>query len=274
MDERRLPPQGSQGIALRAAALMLILSLCPGVRAGENVGDGGQREASLDKLVSSYPDFLVSHDTNSLTWKDGTVMIFDDGRPGKDFETRLDEPDLEDSFYAPYARGRGGIPPAVDMDPGRVRYEPFFDKMYGDCTKGEVAPNLVTVKWLPKHGGQLLKITSVNHVADKLKAVSAELDALPDDFAKYVIPSGGAYNCRNIAGTTRPSTHGHGIAIDISVAWSDYWRNHRPVAGQYPYNNRIPWEIVEIFEKHGFIWGGKWYHYDTMHFEYRPELLP
>ena len=27
------------------------------------------------------------------------------------------------------------------------------------------------------------------------------------------------------------------------------------------------------FETHGFIWGGKWYHYDTMHFEYRPELL-
>ena len=32
-------------------------------------------------------------------------------------------------------------------------------------------------------------------------------------------------------------------------------------------------EIARIFERHGFIWGGKWYHYDTMHFEYRPELL-
>ena len=40
-----------------------------------------------------------------------------------------------------------------------------------------------------------------------------------------------------------------------------------------PYKNRIPHRIVEIFERHGFIWGGKWYHYDTMHFEYRPELL-
>jgi peptidoglycan L-alanyl-D-glutamate endopeptidase CwlK len=30
---------------------------------------------------------------------------------------------------------------------------------------------------------------------------------------------------------------------------------------------------VTIFENHGFIWGGKWYHFDTMHFEYRPELL-
>jgi hypothetical protein len=30
---------------------------------------------------------------------------------------------------------------------------------------------------------------------------------------------------------------------------------------------------VDIFERHGFIWGGKWGHFDTMHFEYRPELL-
>jgi len=27
----------------------------------------------------------------------------------------------------------------------------------------------------------------------------------------------------------------------------------------------MPQEIVDIFERHGFIWGGKWYHYDTMH---------
>jgi hypothetical protein len=46
------------------------------------------------------------------------------------------------------------------------------------------------------------------------------------------------------------------------------------VGGKSPHRNRIPWEIVEIFEKYGFIWGGKWYHCDTMHFEYRPELLP
>jgi len=32
-------------------------------------------------------------------------------------------------------------------------------------------------------------------------------------------------------------------------------------------------EIVDIFERHGFIWGGKWYHFDTLHFEYRPEIL-
>jgi hypothetical protein len=24
---------------------------------------------------------------------------------------------------------------------------------------------------------------------------------------------------------------------------------------------------------YGFIWGGKWLFFDTMHFEYRPEIL-
>jgi peptidoglycan LD-endopeptidase CwlK len=37
--------------------------------------------------------------------------------------------------------------------------------------------------------------------------------------------------------------------------------------------NSYPQEIVELFEKHGFIWGGKWSHFDLMHFEYRPEVL-
>ena len=38
------------------------------------------------------------------------------------------------------------------------------------------------------------------------------------------------------------------------------------------WKNRIPQEIVDAFEAEGFIWGGRWAHYDTMHFEYRPEL--
>ena len=261
--------------AARFAVGLTLLGLSlQAVSFAAEAADQAARAALLDKLVASYPDFLASHDGNTLRWKDGTAMTFDDGKGEKDFATRLDSPDLEDEFYAPYPIGRAGIPPAVDIDPGRVRYEPFFAKMYGDCKKGEVSGKLVDVVWLPKHGGKKLTITAVNGVAEKLKAVSAELDRLPESFVKYLTPSGGTYNCRVIAGTTRPSVHGNGAAIDINVSWSDYWRNAHSVDGKYPYKNRIPWEIVEIFEKHGFIWGGKWYHYDTMHFEYRPELLP
>jgi len=262
-------------IAARFAARAFLVTLGASTLSfPAQAADPAERAALLDKLVASYPVFLASHDGNTVRWKDGTMMPFDDGKGEKDFETRLDSPDLEDEFYAPYPVGHAGIPPGVDIDPGRVRYEPFFAKMYGDCKNGEVTGKLVDIVWLPKHGAKKLKITAVNSVAEKLKAVSADLDALPESFVKYLTPAGGTYNCRVIAGTTRPSVHGNGAAIDINVAWSDYWRNAHPAGGKYPYKNRIPWEIVEIFEKHGFIWGGKWYHYDTMHFEYRPELLP
>ena len=146
--------------------------------------------------------------------------------------------------------------------------------MYGDCQKHEVEKKLVEIVWLPKHGGERLKITAVNGIAAKLQAVSDDLDELPENFVQYLVPSAGTYNCRVIAGTRRRSMHSYGAAIDINVAKSDYWMNGHAVGGRYPYKNRIPWEIVQIFEKHGFIWGGKWYHYDTMHFEYRPEILP
>ena len=124
--------------------------------------------------------------------------------------------------------------------------------------------NLVDVTWLPKKWGKPLKVTRVNGVASKLAAVSAELYALPSKFDKFLFPPAGTYLCRPIAGTTRVGAHGHGIAIDIAAKPAHYWlwsahRTSEPIA----YRNSIPYEIVEIFERQGFIWGGTWYHYDT-----------
>ena len=67
--------------------------------------------------------------------------------------------------------------------------------------------------------------------------------------------------------------HSWGAAIDINAARADYWLWQGSGVIEAGLVNRIPTEIVAIFERHGFIWGGKWSHYDTMHFEYRPELL-
>jgi hypothetical protein len=67
--------------------------------------------------------------------------------------------------------------------------------------------------------------------------------------------------------------HSWGAAIDITTAYSDYWRWSRGGGDPPLYRNRIPADIVAVFARHGFIWGGNWAHFDTMHFEYRPELL-
>ena len=253
------------------AGLMLLAARAPLPAQDDTLG------RALDTLVAAYPGALAGHDDKVLRWRDGTTMPVSDGNAHKTFAELLRHASIADQLRLPYPRGPLPQPPAVDADPGRFRNTAFFTKMYGDCSKGDVTPRLVTVPWLPKTwlpktGGTTVRITPVNGVDAQLRAVSAEIDALPDAVKRAAYPSAGTYNCRAVADTGQPSPHGYGIAIDLNTAVSDYWywqRHHRTVA----YRNRMPQEIVAIFEGHGFIWGGKWYHYDTMHFEYRPELL-
>jgi hypothetical protein len=255
---------------LRVLVALGAACACPQVACG-----GSETPADLLSLVEAYPETLEKIDGNWLVWRDSTRMPLDDGRASKTFAEWLDKPDIEDMLRQPYPTGTVASAPAPDSDPGRARNAAFFEKMYGDCRKGDVKPRLKTIVWLPRKANHPLQVATANGAADRLDAVSKELDLLPAEFDKYLMPAAGTYNCRTIAGTDRVSAHGYGIAIDIAVAQSDYWRwAGGTSSGQVHYRNRIPPEIVQIFERHGFIWGGRWYHYDTMHFEYRPELLP
>lgn len=223
--------------------------------------------AEVSKLVKAYPDFVKAIEDGHVVFMDGSKLPVSDGKAGKSARDLLIDPDIDDMFAYPYPDAFPSSRPP--NDPGRIRNHAFFAKMYGDCAKGGLSQKLVAVPWLPKHKGGSVMVTPVNGVAEKLKAISAELDALPEDLIVYAKPSAGTFNCRVVADTGRPSAHGYAIAIDINVDKSDYhlWGKDR-------YRNRIPKAIVDIFERHGFIWGGKWHAYDTMHFEYRPELLP
>jgi hypothetical protein len=242
--------------------------------------------ASMDDLLRAYPNALASFDGSNLIWRDGTRMpvgdgSLEDGAPGqsipnrsmpnKSMQQQLRHGSILDQLRLVYPAGAALLPP--QQDPGRIRSRTFFDKMYGDCSAGQVAPKLVPVVWLPKTWGHTVSITSINGVDRQLNAISLELDALPAADKKYLYPPGGTYKCRPVADTGQTSMHGWGAAIDINPAYSDYWLWRRDPAGTPPYRNRIPPEIVAVFERHGFIWGGRWSHFDTMHFEYRPELL-
>jgi hypothetical protein len=236
-----------------------------------------QVRSALDNLVAAYPNALAGSDGTVLRWRDGTVMPVSDGAESKTFPELLRHASIIDQLRIPYPPGPLEKPPAVDADPGRFRNAAFFAKMYGDCQKGEVTPRLVSLPWLPKTltnktWGKTIRVTSLNGIDEQLRAVSAEIDALPEKIKRAAYPIAGSYNCRAVADTGQPSAHGYGIAIDLNTAVSDYWY-WRPHDDPLHYRNRMPEEIVAIFEKHGFIWGGKWYHFDTMHFEYRPELL-
>jgi hypothetical protein len=90
------------------------------------------------------------------------------------------------------------------------------------------------------------------------------------------------YNYRFVDGTRTRSYHSYGLAIDLIPrsygGRHPYWRwamSREPDWWAVPYERRWmpPLPLVETFERHGFVWGGKWLFFDTMHFEYRPEVL-
>jgi D-alanyl-D-alanine carboxypeptidase len=238
----------------------------------------GEREcaagADRDILIEAYGAHIERIDRDIVVMKSGARIAFDDGRPSKPYAAWLASPDLKDMFRFAYKVQTEPVAPAVDEDPGRARPAQFFDAIYGDCTTGAAQRSLVDVPWLQRDGGGTIKVTRINGVADRLAAISAELENLPREMLRFLVPAAGGFNCRAIAGSAQKSPHGWGIAVDIAIAGAHHWQWAKPENGRHVWRSAIPMDIVRIFEKHGFIWGGRWYHYDTMHFEYRPELLP
>lgn len=231
--------------------------------------DGTEQPYGPARLISGYPGLVSRITDNAVILANGTALPRRIGPAAPTEAERQARPDIDAMFVDHYPAG-APMTSVPTTDPGRVRYEPLFDAIYGDCRTGGV--RLQDVAWMPGRGGGMVRVTSTNHVAEKLRAVVRDLAALPADMTRYLVPSAGGYHCRMIAGTNQRSMHGYGIAIDLASATADYW--HWAGGERARYRNRVPAAIVAAFERHGFIWGGRWRHFDTMHFEYRPELLP
>jgi hypothetical protein len=95
----------------------------------------------------------------------------------------------------------------------------------------------------------------------QLKAALAEV--VQRGLASTIHSTAGCYYPRFIAGTSSLSNHAFGLAIDINAP-----ENARGTAGQM---NR---QVVQIFEKWGFTWGGVWHYTDPMHFEMNRLVTP
>jgi hypothetical protein len=168
----------------------------------------------------------------------------------------------------------------AEEDPPK-RYEGFLADLYQAATRGQTEARIVT--------GELMGFEVRVHelVAGPLEEVNLKLDALASTdpgIALFVKGLNGlaGYNWREIAGTRSRSYHSYGIAIDLAPksfgGRHTYWRWALPQTEEFyaiPYEQRwmVPQQIVNTFEEQGFVWGGKWLFFDTMHFEYRPEIL-
>lgn len=225
----------------------------------------------VQKLMACYTS-VVGFSNNFLLFEDGSSLRYDDQKVKTELEL-LNDPDIEDMFNYDYRSWKNEVIPTY-YDPGRIRVDSFFMKIYG-TTKSQVQKKLVKVNWCPKLVNQGILVTSVNNVHLKIDSISRELDNMPH-LKEYLQNIGGTFNWRQISGTKRMSMHSFGMTVDINTKFSNYWQwdcHCKNEEAMLLYQNRIPLEIVSVFEKYGFIWGGNWYHYDTMHFEYRPELL-
>lgn len=117
-------------------------------------------------------------------------------------------------------------------------------------------------------------------VSGKLRILRAS-DPQVASFLKGLTELNG-YNYRYVEGTRSRSLHSYGLAIDMIPRTyggkHTYWQWAMSKVPQWwtiPYDRRwmVPLPVIEAFESEGFVWGGKWLYFDTMHFEYRPEIF-
>lgn len=225
-------------------------------------------------LMLAYPDSIVSleKDSNNLIYcvmKSGTKIVYDDKTP-KNLNEKINNPDLHDMLEQIYPLTKCNKIAEKNFDPGRIRHYTFLNEVYGKNQK-EIEANLKSLEY----GYTNYQFNSKNRANTSLETSLRELIPLSkerNDINSILFPASGTYNYRLISGTNRLSPHSYGIAIDLKSDSRDYWKWTTVDKGE----ERLceyPDDLVAIFEKNNFIWGGKWNHFDILHFEYRPEII-
>ncbi len=235
--------------------------------------DGGLPPHGLACLAEWYVGQPCWSPDAGWAWRlpKGELLAWEDGRPVTDPDDG-GAPDLADLYRTPYQPG-----PIVALDasdagpisePGRVRAEQLFLATYGASVE-EVMAHLGRVRFFG------LRYPFHERACGALERVVARLEPQVKANPKlrpFLEDIGGTWHWRRIARSKNLSAHAFGIAIDLNADRGAYWRWQKR-GEPLKWQNRVPQEIVDAFEAEGFIWGGRWLHYDTMHFEYRPELL-
>lgn len=187
---------------------------------------------------------------------------------------RLDRATLGDQFAYPYQLGYDlGRRRTPWVDPGRLRNEAFFRALWF-ATPDAARASLAAVVYPGSTVTARFEVTTRHCAAAQLALALRDIAAMGVEMDRFFQEPGGSFNWRRIAGTDRLSVHSFGAAVDLNAALGGYWLWTGAAEGAVgDYRSEIPPALVREMERRGFIWGGKWHHYDGMHFEYRPELI-
>ena len=223
--------------------------------------------------------YLSNNSDFQISFKNGIDFYFQNGRLLSTEETASDLAYPVRLYYYP----KGRITKATAQKkkfPEQAAFT-FYKSVYGFNRK-QIYANLKTLDFF----GFKIKFNKKNGAYDALLKVRDEIARLKNknpQIRTYLrsLVSISTYRWRYIRNKQILSLHSFGIAIDFlqkrydkQVYW--YWaQKYYPDFNELPFSERqrAPWELIKAFEKHGFIWGGKWYFFDNLHFEYRPELV-
>lgn len=258
-----------------------------------------QHQANCDHVAKLYRACGAKFDYDGKTFtfnvgKQKKRVVCTDGRQLGFFD-RVDQMDVSSIFMFKYLEGNSPLPEVrMHYDAGRLRVEELLMNVYGHDESAARA-QLVKVTIL----GQTVPFSRSFGAAKALQSVDRELAQLMKTdpaVKKFLEPFTSkkeqiyTFFWRVVEGTTRLSAHSFGIGIDLLThVGPQYWlwdekatNPERAKQGEKAYRDIhfIPkgppqWnqKVVDVLERNGFIWGGKWNHYDTMHWEYRPEFI-
>ena len=157
----------------------------------------------------------------------------------------------------------------------------FIDNLWQSPNQNETEKNMEQITFLGKPAKIHKLILNQTAAAEEQIHAAAKTDPLVQAWINSIHMLEG-YGWRNIAQTRSRSYHSYGLAIDLLPKSLEkkqtYWlwtSQYREDWWNVSYNERYhpPAAVIKAFEENGFIWGGKWPLFDTMHFEYRPEIL-
>jgi hypothetical protein len=224
----------------------------------------------IDRVTFEGDDAVFISGNRAIHFTDGKMLA----------ESHLAQADAFEPFFFSYSLEPLTRPPPLEDGPGQSTdvLEAFFGGR-----ESEIRAQCESMTFL---GRRLF----VNKLASRaLREVERDIQAAASrgetDVARWVDELEIAYSFMNkgIAGSESRSYHAWGLAVDLvprSYGGKQvYWRwsrvFNRTGWHRIPLSERWspPEAVVAAFERHGFLWGGKWAHFDTIHFEYRPEIL-
>jgi hypothetical protein len=236
--------------------------------------------AAVYALLQAYGDFI-----ESVEFEGGEMVLIIRGKRlyyagGRMLsEAHRNQASSFDPIFYPYHTGPITELPEASCYPVK-RSSDFLDALVGS-SEMEIRASCL---WVPFLGR---KAFVHRMAAGPLKMVEARIlreARTSRPVAQYIenIRMLFSLSRRRVSGTSNMSYHGYGLAIDIIPKGYGgkqvYWRWSSaidPGWDRIPLEKRWhpPLEVIEAFEENGFVWGGKWYHFDGVHFEYRPEII-